>query len=284
VRAGIRYRPARADVSTIFVVSPDTDKPLGGIKQLYRHVDILNDNGLPASILHETEGFRCTWFENRTPVSCHRDVLAWRWRPGDFVVVPEIYGPGTADIIRGVRKVIFNQNCYYTFRNYPLDVQSRQTPYMDDEVVAALVVSEDSAAYLRYVFPHLNVARIRCGIDPALFHDSPVKKKQIALMTNKNLADLEQVLNILKFRDVAPGYEFVVISGRKESEVAAILRQSAIFLSFGNREGFSPTGRGHGLRLCRRRLSRRRRTRVFQTGILLPGARWRRDRICRDRE
>src|SRR5690349_1908527 len=142
----------------IYVLCPDHDEPRGGIRKLYRHVDILNEHGFSASILHKRRGFRCTWFNNRTKIAYFSDIiLSNRYSQSDYLVVPEIYGPAIANIARGIKKVIFNQSGYYTFLNYSLEKRDLQTPYFDDEVIAAIVVSEDSRNYLQHVFPKLKV-------------------------------------------------------------------------------------------------------------------------------
>jgi hypothetical protein len=43
-----------------------------------------------------------------------------------------------------------------------------KTPYLHPEVVATIVVSEDSRRYLQHVFPALPIHRIRHSIDPKL--------------------------------------------------------------------------------------------------------------------
>jgi hypothetical protein len=48
----------------IYYRCPDKDYPVGGIRVIYSHVDILNRNGFPAFVLHHYHPFRCTWFEN----------------------------------------------------------------------------------------------------------------------------------------------------------------------------------------------------------------------------
>lgn len=46
----------------------DDGRPAGGIRKIYRHVDILNKHGLPAYVLHPEPGMRCSWFRNETPI------------------------------------------------------------------------------------------------------------------------------------------------------------------------------------------------------------------------
>ncbi|MBL8149024.1 MAG: glycosyltransferase, partial [Blastocatellia bacterium] len=84
----------------------------------------------------------------------------------------------------------------------------------------------------------LTIFRIHNAIDPNIFQYSSEKKKQIAFSTNKNYDDLVQVINILKFRGTIADYQLVPISAKSEKEVAEILKESSIFLSFVNGEGF----------------------------------------------
>ena len=224
----------------ISILCPDHNTPSGGVKQLYRHVDVLNRHGFSAAILHKKAGFRCTWFANHTRVETYsRAIKAVMRDPHSYLVFPEIYGPEIAEYAPGVKKVIFNQSGYYTFAGYSLDPRDLQTPYLDRDLVATLVVSDDTRDYLRYVFPQLNITRLRNGIDSALFYPAGQKQPQIAFMTGKNDDDIAQVINILKFRGALAHYKLVPIANRTEAQVAAILRESAIFLHFSTQEGFA---------------------------------------------
>jgi hypothetical protein len=218
----------------IFVYAVDTDRPSGGIRKLYRHVDVLCSAGFPAWVVHQQEGFRCTWFANRTPVACSRHTVVKR---GDYLVVPEIVALQSLGQAPGVKKVIFNQNAYQTFAGHSLDPADLRSPYTNPDVVAALVVSADSQAYLSEVFPQLRVLRLRYGIDPRFAYRAD-KRPAIAYMPRKNVPDLTQVINILKLRGALAGFELVPIDNRPEEQVAALLGESLLFLSFGHPEGF----------------------------------------------
>src|SRR5205823_6135147 len=141
---------------------------------IYRHVDVLARHGFDAYVVHERQDFRCTWFNNETPVrgwSRRRyagdDALlrrgtryvrqGFRRSPGDrpflqllespsfrlaaddVVVVPEHYGPHLAEIAPGIPKVIFNQGLSLTFQHYPLDMRTMPLPYRHRDVVATIV-------------------------------------------------------------------------------------------------------------------------------------------------
>jgi glycosyltransferase involved in cell wall biosynthesis len=224
----------------IYVLCPDHDKPSGGVKQLYRHVDVLNRNGFTATILHKRRGFRCTWFPNNTRVAHYAGAIRSIMRdPRSCLVFPEIYGPEIAEYAPGTKKVIFNQSGYLTFLGYSLDPGALDTPYRDPQVLAALVVSEDTRAYLSYAFPQLPITRLRNGVDPAVFAYSAHKRPQIAFMPGKSDEDIAQVINLLKFRGALAGYRLAPIAGQSEAETAAIMRESLIFLNFGVQEGFA---------------------------------------------
>jgi len=222
----------------IFFLCPDEgNKPVGGVLKLYRHVDILNRHGFQASILHEQTGFRCTWFENDTRITYASDLT-----PDmsiDFMVIPEVLTRISPRVPSGAKKIIFNQNCYYTFTGASFDPADLNSPYLDPDLLAVLVVSEDSRAYLKHAFPHLTIHRVHNAVDETLFEYHPHKKPQIAFMPRKQPRDVMQVINILKFRGVLKNFDLAPIENKPRHEVAAILKDSLVFLSFGYPEGFS---------------------------------------------
>lgn len=218
----------------VLVLCPEYAPPCGGIRKLYRHVDVLNRHGLSAAILYQKDGFRLTWFNHSTPL-----VYAESTPLGtnDFLVVPEVFGPNLAKLAPGIRKIIYNQNSYLTFRGYSMEPNDLRTPYTHADVVAVLTVSEDNRAYLAHAFPSIRLFRVRYGINVDMFTNSHTKKNMVALMPRKNAEDVVQVVNILKHRGALDGYQLVVIDQRSEEEVARLLRECAFFLSFGYPEG-----------------------------------------------
>ena len=249
----------------IYYGCPDKDYPVGGIRVIYRHVDTLNRNGIEAYALHRYYPFRCTWFENTTrvahevrypdlsrsfPARAGRRLLRALGRPrpidplpvlelttDDVLVVPEAM-PRLADIALGIPKAIFDQNAYLTLAPFALDAEPESLLYSSPEVLGAIVVSEDSRHYLETLFPELSIRRIHYGIDPSLFAFEADKQRQIAFMPRKNPGDVHQVLLRLRLTGRLEGWDVVEIADRTEAETAAILRDSAVFLSFGHPEGF----------------------------------------------
>lgn len=250
---------------TIYYLCPEHSTPVGGVRVIYRHVDILNKQGIPAYVVHQTPGFRVTWFENSTPIVYwqngkitrlidkfkrrfqENDPIELRILGGkkglitkdDILVVPEIYGPDLAYAYgRGIKKVILNQGCYLTFSGYSFQRDRLITPYRHPDVLATLVNSQEGQAYLHHAFPDLPILRFRLSIDPKLFYYTGEKKRQICFSQIKNKSDALQVVNILKFRGVLKNYDLLPFINVPQHEVARICRDSLIFLSFGYPEGF----------------------------------------------
>ncbi len=163
----------------IFFISPDSNQPIGGIKQMYRHAQILHDSGVEAFVLHGKPKQRCTWFEHhaRTAYASADPVtrvtraigqhVGWRralaeapLTPGrvlflelddgrtqrhllsadDVLVVPEVQTSLVERNTEG-RIVVFNQNTHNTFRSLPIGSLKRSPIYSMNIVVAAVTVS-----------------------------------------------------------------------------------------------------------------------------------------------
>ena len=219
----------------VLVLCPDWTFPAGSVRKLYRHVDVLNGNGIDAMIVHQNSGFRCRWFENQTPVTYLEAV--WPPRATDILLIPESISAQIVPVTRGVRKVILNQNAYQTFIGDTSGAQRAVVPRRDLDVLATLVVSEDSRRYLEYIFPGHPIHRIHNSVDPALFHYQAQKQRRIVFMPRKKKDDAVQVLNMLRMRGALEGFEVVAVSNQNERETAKILRESMLFMSLCTYEG-----------------------------------------------
>jgi hypothetical protein len=217
----------------ILVPCLDWTRPSGGLRKLYRHVDILNAHGFRAVILQQAPGFRASWFANRTLVSSFHEMPPG---PGDVLLVPEILAWQFVTIAPGVPKIIFNQNAYQTFAWR--EPHHSVVPYRHPDFVATIVVSEDSRKYIEHTFPGHHVLRVCYSVDPKLFFFEPGKKAQIAFMPRKKDVDIKQVLGLLRYRGALEEFSVAEIKDKTEAEAAAILRESAIFLSFSEQEGW----------------------------------------------
>jgi len=218
-------------------------------------------------VLHQEKGFRCTWFENDTRIAYTRSPFysfTSRLQKAirihlknatnstipvvdgtrtvidfnDILVLPERVGPDVSVYGVDIPKVILNQNGFLTFKHYSFDKERLRSAYTDPSVHAVLVNSDHCEEFVRQAFPERATKRFYLSIDPDLFYFREKKKKQICFSRIKNAADALQVINILKFRGALANFEIVPFINLPHEKVAKLMRESLIFLSFGNREGF----------------------------------------------
>ncbi|RKQ94101.1 glycosyl transferase family 1 [Solirubrobacter pauli] len=222
---------------TVWMITPDWNKPSGGIRKQYHAVDVLNAAGHPAAVVHERRGFRCSWFEHATTIVAAADV---ELGPRDVIVVPEIYWPSIRRLPRGIRQVIYNQNAYLTLDALAAAGPAAAAAYVGNpDLGLVAVVSDENAEVLSHAFPDVPIARVRHSIDEALHHPgAEARPRRIAYMPRRRGEEARQVLELLRLRGALQGWEVVPIEGRSETEVAELLRTCRIFLSLSEREGF----------------------------------------------
>jgi len=231
----------------------------GGAKMIYRHAEILASHGISAMILHAKKGYKNSGFEHNAQI-CYWDDVTLTSR--DIIVIPEYvaiwmnkevnpsgmqsffkkkfsgnrYRYHVYEAIHSpAKKVIYNQNPYYTFFDYPTK-HTYKFPYHLPDCLGAVCVSQNNQEYLHLAFPNLLLARIYYSINATKFKPTK-KKKQIAYLTFKNEKDVAQVINLLTLRGNLHGYELIPVQGT-EDEVARHFNEAAVMLNFGNVEGF----------------------------------------------
>lgn len=222
---------------TAWMINPHWEQPSGGIRKVYRAVDVLNEAGLAAAVVHDKAGFKCEWFEHDTRVVAARDVVVGEH---DVIVVPEIYWQTFHKLPAGVRQVVFNQNVYRTLDSLGSDGPAATAAYAQNPDLAAVItVSAENADAMRYAFPDLPVIRMHHSLDTTVHHPpAALAPQRIAYMPRRRADEAGQVLELLRAHGALAGWELMAIDGRSERGVADALRESRIFLSFSHREGF----------------------------------------------
>lgn len=224
---------ARSPVPTVYYFARDYDVPSGGVRTIYRHVDLLNAAGVPAAVLHERRGFRCGWFPHQTRIT---DVGSIALGPDDLLVVPETEAALLPRLPESVRHVVFNQACHLTWERDP----SRITDHYlrASGLVGIMVVSAHNEELLRYAFDR-PVHRVSQCVDPELFRPPERPNGRVlSYMPRRGQADTEVVLQILRARGALTGWSVDAVDGVDEHEVARRLRRSTIFLNVTYQEGF----------------------------------------------
>lgn len=220
--------------SKIFYWCYDHQKPTGGQKDTYRHVDALNDLGFDAYVVHSSEGFRLQWFDNQTRVIDIRECARMFDDSRDFLVVPEDLGARILTVPG--RKIIFNKGIYHGFCSLGSTAQC-QYPYLHPDVIAALVVSQHNAEHLRFAYPQLAIYLVRPEIDLATFKFRSLReKKSLIAFVPKGHVSVVTLFHLLRSRAQAglnrlSQFDWVALSNKSEREVAALLGD-ALFLIF----------------------------------------------------
>ncbi|MCG9886377.1 MAG: glycosyltransferase family 4 protein [Cyanobacteria bacterium] len=241
-------------MSRIFFVCPTSSVPTGGVQQIYRQVEVLNRYGFEAAVLHGEEDYRPHWFSHNATIAYDprfhyslpmpdAEQGAIAIAPEDYLVFPEVWPRDRIEPLSELVNhiVIYNQGAYCTFYTHSDLPDDSWSPYHSPKTRAILTVSEDSADYLRYGFPHLPVHQIRHGIDGDLFAYRPMAEKEWpALLINTKQAKIfQQVLYLLSGRGGLLEENQIVIANKiPRADLAAAFQKTAIFLWAGNCEGF----------------------------------------------
>lgn len=216
-----------------FALTNEESVPTGGVKQVYRQVDILNDNGFDAAVVVPDKGKPDKWFNTKTRTMPVKDLVL---APDDYVVVPELLNklpdlPG----LDAANVVVYAQNPFNVPRGYG-EAGCFQEFYRD-RVSAVLCVSEHSRVALSELLP-VDVHRIRYSFDRPPFGPADAKQKIISYMPRRRRDELQDVLTMLSDSGALSGWTVESIEWRSEGEVAQWLKKSAIFMSGSYMEGF----------------------------------------------
>ena len=209
-------------------VSPDSNTPTGGVKVIYKHVELLQSLGHDAHVMHFKRPFRCDWFENAAPV-VYFDEL----RTTDMLMVPEImtiFGTQLASI--GMRYCMFVQNGYLVLPTAPLP----ELFNCYKNATAILSISDDTSDFLAGVFPEFahKIIRVKYSVDTERFQPR-AKLKKCTYMPRK--LPLHSANLVPWLARAFPDWTFQPIHGMNEQQVAEQLESSSVFLAFSDFEG-----------------------------------------------
>ena len=169
----------------LFVCYPDTNHPIGGVKQIYRQVELLHRAGFDAWVLQQAPEFRANWFDSDAPVL---DIASYLASPpnadNDVIVLPETWLSNVPSYLAGIPKVIFNQNAFYTFGLEGNCNPNTLELYRHQDIIGVVTVSEDSR---RLLVNGCGIDTNKChsvlnGIDPNLFYVPEIKTRRITYM------------------------------------------------------------------------------------------------------
>ena len=225
----------------LFVCYPDTNHPIGGVKQIYRQVELLHKAGWDAFVLQEKPGFRANWFKSSAPVI---DLESYKQKnpnsESDLLVLPETWLNNAPRYFQGIPKIIFNQNAFYSFGlNGDCNKQTLEL-YRHPDIHAVVTVSEDSRNLL---VEGCGIAEDRCkvlvnGIDRRLFHTPKIKHRRVIFLGRKHVDHARKVALMASKDRGLDGVTFEEVQQMEHHEIAKKMQAALIYLSCGHPEGF----------------------------------------------
>ena len=220
----------------IFYFCPDTTVKSGGIRRIYRHVEVLSQNDFPAAVMHEKKGFSISDLP-AVPIRYFNDngVL----NGDDILVIPEGF-PGLMKSLQNlpIRRFVFALSWSHIYRFLPDGEDWRD--YGIERILTILPFIKD---FLTWTM-NLPVDLLDFSIDPQLYYYQENEKElQVTYFQRKSADTIEPLKNIMKSRnkEFMSKIKWVGLHDLPLEEFAAEIRKSMIFLSLGTMEGLNRT-------------------------------------------
>jgi hypothetical protein len=204
------------------------------VKVIYDHSRRLSEIGIASAVQHDRRGYEYPWIDHAAQLISDKEL-----RTTDHLVLPEIKAAQLARKLTplGVRYSIFVQNGYY-LRDRDKDCCDADVDHAYENASTILSISDDTSALISLHYPQLaaRVTRVFCSVNQQLFNPEGVKRNLITYMPRKNGVHAAAVVFALRNR-LPADWEIRAIEGMSEIQVAELLKQSRIFLSFSGLEG-----------------------------------------------
>lgn len=214
----------------IVYVCPFARIRTGGVKMIFRHVEMLRDNGLPA-VVATPDATPPTWFQTNAPVIAVDDIV----RGSDAIVLPET----RAEFLRQFagwenRKVVFCQSTHLVYRGL-----GGAPDYSEFGVDAIICPSHAAANYCRRRFPGVDLFLVPYPLDTRLFRGSEPKRLQIAFMPSKRALEAAVIADLFRAENpVFRSIPWIELAGFTETQMAQILGETAVYLSLSRFDSF----------------------------------------------
>jgi hypothetical protein len=217
-----------------FAMINDVENPIGGVKQAHRMIDVLCEEGYDAAVIMPRKDFRCSWFENDTPVVYREDV---HLKEDDWLILSEdIPGMPVIDGIDKCHIVVYAQNPFTITRSF--GGPSRFAGFYRENVEAIMCVSWHSVDAIQHLMPHTNPLRIRHSFDRETLGLGVNKRKLITYMPRRLRKEVEDALAVLHAEGVLKGWRIKALQGMRSEDVVEELKKSTVFISGSSYEGF----------------------------------------------
>lgn len=203
----------------------------GGVHVMTQHVRLLRERGHEAWLWLPDPDDRTDWIADDVPMLFGATTAIGA---DDLLVLPETPTVQGRDPAPGARKVIFNQNHFYTFAaGAPGEDFPGWTP-----APAIWVVSAESRDVLYAALPGLPVSVVPNPVDGELFAPGPAGQPRVSWFPKKRPREASLLKRLLADEPRLSGVELVELVQAPRAEVAATLAGSAVFVALGHTESY----------------------------------------------
>ncbi|MCF8271904.1 hypothetical protein [Chlorobium sp.] len=231
---------SESDIINVIYLAPISAQKGGGIsggmKVIYRHSTLINelfDKTTQSAILHaENMSFSCKWFQHNARIK--KNMV---FNPSnDFIIIPEFWAERYAPQCKAknISYAIFVQGGYLfgMFNNDNTDKVYRQAEFI-------ITISDDATECCKLAFPEMSnkIFRIHYHIDSEKFDTLQIEKQNIITYMPRRLQKHSNITLFFLKRHLPSHWKVTPIQDMNELEVANLLKQSKIFLSFSELEG-----------------------------------------------
>jgi glycosyltransferase involved in cell wall biosynthesis len=201
----------------------------GGVDVHLHHVAILRSAGMDAALWLPQPGTPAWMGDVPVVTGATLDVAE-----DDVLVLPEAPVVAGADPAPGARKIIFNQNHFYTYATWdgPLDGYPGWSPSP-----AVWAVSEESADVLRALNPTLPVTVVPASVDPEVFAPA-ARKSGVAMLPKKRPHEAVLLRRLLELDPRVPDGAVHVLADVPRTEVVRVLAETAVFVALSHTDSF----------------------------------------------
>ncbi len=203
----------------------------GGVHVLTQHVQLLRAAGEEAWLWLPDPDNRTDWIDPTLPVLSGPTIAVGA---DDLLVLPETPTVHGRDPAPGARKVIFNQNHFYT---YAAGTAEPDFPGWSPPP-AIWAVTAESRDVLAAVLPALPGSLVPNPVDGELFRPRPTDRLRVAWFPRKRPREASLLGRLLAEDPRLAGVDLVELRDAPRATVADTLGTTTVFVSLGHSESF----------------------------------------------
>tara|TARA_B100000029_G_scaffold384593_1_gene380133 strand:- start:4053 stop:5033 length:981 start_codon:yes stop_codon:yes gene_type:complete len=231
--------------SIIYICPSAKNKPTGGIKIIYRHVELLSNllpKGTESKIFHfENTNFKCDWFPHKVNFKKNSTFDSSK----EFAIIPEWMAVYHAKILQkaNIKYGIFVQNGFYLNTRPENNFSEEEIKKAYEKAEIIISYSNEITECIKLTFPTVKdkIFKINISVDNKKFQYteeiSKNKENLITYMPRKNKIHSSKLIFILK-QHLPRDWKIKILDNLSENDVINLFKRSKIFLSFAELEGF----------------------------------------------